>query len=180
MDDRRASMPESLTIMGIDPGSRATGFGLVRVDGPRIGYISSGVIRLKGDDFADRLRLIFDQMSVLLNEHRPREVAIERVFMHRNADSALKLGQARAAAICATFARPVPVHEYAAREVKQAVTGTGAAEKEQVQMMVKRLLGLQGRLQADAADALAVALCHAHMRTVRGLTAEEMMGKKRK
>lgn len=173
-------MPESLTVMGIDPGSRATGFGLVRVRGPSVDYIASGVIRAKGENFADRLRLIFDQMSLLLAEHRPGEVAIERVFMHRNADSALKLGQARAAAICATFDRPVPIHEYSAREVKQAVTGTGGAEKEQVEMMVKRLLGLRGRLQSDAADALAVALCHAHMRTVRGLTGNEMMGSKRK
>ena len=100
--------------------------------------------------------------------------------MHRNADSALKLGQARAAAICATFARPVPIHEYAAREVKQAVTGTGGAEKEQVQMMVARLLGLKGQLQSDAADALAVALCHAHMRAVRHLAGGQATGSKRR
>ena len=156
-------MPESLTIMGIDPGSRVTGFGLVRVDGSRIGYISSVVIRLKSDDFADRLRLIFDQMSVLLSEHRPREVAIERVFMHRNADSALKLGQARGAAICAAVTRALPVAEYSPREIKQAVVGKGSADKTQIQHMVRVLLNLPGTPQADAADALAVALCHSHM-----------------
>lgn len=173
-------MPETITVLGIDPGSRATGFGVVTVRGPKVAYVASGVIRARGDNFADRLQVIFDQMSALLSEHRPQEVAIERVFMHRNADSALKLGQARAAAICATFDRPVPIHEYAAREVKQAVTGAGGAEKEQVQMMVKRLLGLQGRLQPDAADALAVAVCHAHMRAVRGLAGGELTGSKRR
>lgn len=173
-------MPQTITVMGIDPGSRATGFGVVNLQRSRIIYVASGVIRPDGKIFADRLRVIFDQMSVLLSEHRPQEVAIERVFMHRNADSALKLGQARAAAICATFEQPVPIHEYAAREVKQAVTGAGGAEKEQVQMMVKRLLGLEGRLQSDAADALAVALCHAHMRTVRHLTGGQAAGSKRR
>lgn len=173
-------MSQTLTVLGIDPGSRVTGFGVVKVRGPRVNYVCSGVIRAKGDTFEARLRLIFDEMAALLAEHRPEEVAIERVFVHRNADSALKLGQARAAAICATFERPVPIHEYAAREVKQAVTGTGGAEKEQVQLMVKRLLGLDGRLQADAADALAVALCHAHMRTVRTLTNRQVVGSRRR
>ncbi len=173
-------MPQTITVLGIDPGSRATGFGVVSVSGPKTVYLASGVIRAEGEGFTDRLRVIFDQMSGLLREHEPHEVAIERVFMHRNADSALKLGQARAAAICATFEHPVPIHEYAAREVKQAVTGTGAAEKEQVQMMVARLLGLKGRLQSDAADALAVALCHAHMRTLRRLARGEATGSKRR
>jgi len=173
-------MPQTITVLGIDPGSRATGFGVVGVSGSKVVYVASGVIRAGGEDFAERLRVIFDQMTGLLREHRPHEVAIERVFMHRNADSALKLGQARAAAICATFERPVPIHEYAARQVKQAVTGTGGAEKEQVQMMVTRLLGLKGRLQSDAADALAVALCHAHMRAVRRLAGGEATGSKRR
>jgi len=167
-------------VLGIDPGSRATGFGVVSVSGPRVVYVASGVIRAEGKVFSDRLQVIFGQMSGLLRQHAPDEVAIERVFMHRNADSALKLGQARAAAICATFKRPVPIHEYAAREVKQAVTGTGGAEKEQVQMMVARLLSLKGPLQADAADALAVALCHAHMRTVRRLAGGQATGSKRR
>jgi crossover junction endodeoxyribonuclease RuvC len=95
---------------------------------------------------------------------------VERVFMHRNADSALKLGHARSAALCASFPHHLPIHEYAAREIKQTVTGTGAADKAQVQTMVKRLLGIQGKLQSDAGDALAVAVCHVHMRTMRKLT----------
>ncbi len=173
-------MPQAITVLGIDPGSRATGFGVVSVSGPRVVYVASGVIRAESKVFSDRLQVIFGQMSGLLRQHAPDEVAIERVFMHRNADSALKLGQARAAAICATFKRPVPIHEYAAREVKQAVTGTGGAEKEQVQMMVARLLSLKGPLQADAADALAVALCHAHMRTVRRLAGGQATGSKRR
>lgn len=173
-------MPQTVTVLGIDPGSRATGFGVVSIRGPRTEYVASGVIQVRGDDFADRLRLIFDQISALLEQYRPDEMAIERVFVHRNADSALKLGQARAAAMCATFDRPMPIHEYAAREVKQAVTGTGGAAKEQVQMMVKRLLGLQGRLQSDAADALAVALCHAHMRTVKHLAGGRATGGRRR
>lgn len=173
-------MPQTITVLGIDPGSRATGFGLVRVSGAKVDYLASGVIRASGDGFADRLRTIFEQMSELLRKHRPDEIAIERVFMHRNADSALKLGHARAAALCATFEHPVPIHEYAAREVKQAVTGTGGAEKAQVQMMVGRLLGLTGRIQSDAADALAVAVCHAHMRTIRRLAGGMATGSKRR
>jgi len=173
-------MSQTITVMGIDPGSRATGFGVVGVSGPRVAYVASGVIRAEGDEFAGRLQVIFEQMSALFREHRPQEVAIERVFIHRNADSALKLGHARAAAICASFQHPVPIHEYAPREVKQAVTGTGGAAKEQVQMMVGRLLGLKGRLQSDAADALAVALCHAHMRTVQRLAGGQATGGRRR
>lgn len=173
-------MPQSITVLGIDPGSRVTGFGVVTVNGPAVSYMASGTIRTTGDVFADRLQTIFEQMSEVLAEYRPDEVAIERVFMHRNADSALKLGQARAAAICASFSNPVPIHEYAAREVKQAVTGAGGAEKGQVEAMVKRLLGLEGKLQSDAADALAVAVCHAHMRVVRRLAGGGSTGSKRR
>jgi crossover junction endodeoxyribonuclease RuvC len=114
--------------------------------------------------FADRLRQIFAGIAAIIVEYSPAEVAIERVFMHRNADSALKLGQARGAALCATFAHPVRVFEYAPRQIKQAVVGTGSADKAQVQLMVTRLLGLDAQPAADAADALAVALCHAHSR----------------
>jgi crossover junction endodeoxyribonuclease RuvC len=173
-------MPQTVTVLGIDPGSRVTGFGLVTVTGPKVAYLASGTIRTSGEAFADRLQIIFEQMSEVMCEHRPDEVAIERVFMHRNADSALKLGQARAAAICASFAHPVPIHEYAAREVKQAVTGAGGAEKAQVEAMVKRLLGIEGKLQSDASDALAVAVCHAHMRAVRRLAGGELTGSKRR
>jgi len=114
------------------------------------------------------LQEIFAGVDKLTNQYQPDEVAIERVFMHRNADSALKLGQARGAALSATFAVRPRVFEYAPREVKLAVVGTGAAQKEQVQLMVRRLLSLSGPLGADAADALAIALCHAHSRNLNG------------
>src|SRR5690606_30987108 len=126
----------------------------------------SGASRATGDFLTTRLPEIFSGVEQLAQEFRPDEVAVERVFMHRNADSALKLGQARGAALSATFAVRPRVFEYAPREVKLAVVGTGAAQKEQVQLMVRRLLNLSGPLGADAADALAIALCHAHSRTL--------------
>jgi crossover junction endodeoxyribonuclease RuvC len=154
-------------ILGIDPGSRITGYGVIDSDGVRSVRVTSGAIRAAERDqtpFADRLRAIHDGVAAIVAEFQPGEVAIERVFMHRNADSALKLGQARAAAICATFGLSLPVHEYAPREVKQAIVGTGAAEKSQVAHMVAVLLGWRGATGADEADALAIALCHAHTR----------------
>src|SRR5690606_16818795 len=117
----------------------------------------------RGGELAARLRIIFDGAARLVAEYQPDEICVERVFVHRNADSALKLGQARAAALCGTFLHEMPVHEYAAREVKLAVTGSGGAEKVQVAHMVRRLLGIRGPLAADAADALAVAICHAQL-----------------
>ena len=149
-------------LLGVDPGSRITGFGVVRVTSGRSEYVTSGCIRLGDGPFPQRLQVIFEQLSGLILEHRPTLLSIEQVFMARNADSALKLGQARGAAIVAGVSAGLEVHEYSARQVKQAVVGTGAATKEQVQHMVQHLLGLSGRPQADAADALAVALCHAH------------------
>jgi crossover junction endodeoxyribonuclease RuvC len=163
-------MGQTLTILGIDPGSRVTGFGVLEVTGSRLGYVASGCIRTGQDGFNDRLRIIFREAGELIARYRPDELAIERVFMHKNADSALKLGHARAAVLCATFTHLPDIHEYAPREIKQAVTGTGAADKRQIQDMVSRLLKLTGDVQADAADALAVAICHAHMREVRSLT----------
>lgn len=154
-------------ILGLDPGSLCTGYAVVEA-GPRVTYVVSGSIRARGASLADRLQEIFAGVDKLANEYQPDEVAIERVFMHRNADSALKLGQARGAALSATFAVRPRVFEYAPREVKLAVVGTGAAQKEQVQLMVRRLLNLTGPLGADAADALAIALCHAHSRTLNG------------
>jgi crossover junction endodeoxyribonuclease RuvC len=133
--------------------------------------VVSGSIRTQGETFPERLRDIFTGVAELTNEFRPDEVAIERVFMHRNADSALKLGQARGAALSATFQVRPRVYEYAPREVKLAVVGSGAAQKEQVQLMVKRLLNIAGQVRADAADALAIALCHAHSRRLYGLSA---------
>ncbi len=151
-------------ILGIDPGSRITGWGVVDAHGPATRYVASGCIRTGGEDIAARLREIFAGVSEVVLRHQPVELAIERVFVHRNADSALKLGQARAAAICASFEGRLAVHEYAARAVKLAVVGQGGAEKPQVAHMVRALLQVTAPLVADEADALAVALCHAHTR----------------
>lgn len=153
-------------ILGIDPGSQRTGIGIIDVDG--VGatrhVFHTALMLLDNENFALRLKQIFDQLAAIIEEHRPDEVAIERVFMARNPDSALKLGQARGAAICAVVSRGLAVTEYAAKEVKQAVVGTGSGDKHQIQHMVGILLSLPGRLQADAADALAIALTHAHTR----------------
>jgi crossover junction endodeoxyribonuclease RuvC len=162
-------MTDALTILGIDPGSQVTGFGVIAAQGTRLSYVASGCIRTRGGEMADRLRIIFEGAARLVDEYRPDEICVERVFIHRNADSALKLGQARAAALCGTFMHQVPVHEYAAREIKLAVTGSGGAEKVQVAHMVRRLLAVSGPLAADAADALAVAICHAQLRKGRAL-----------
>ncbi|HQU15991.1 MAG: crossover junction endodeoxyribonuclease RuvC [Gammaproteobacteria bacterium] len=149
-------------ILGIDPGSRITGYGVIDVVGTRACYVASGCIRVQGTDLASRLRLIFEEVRQIVDGYRPEQVAIERVFLHRNVDSALKLGHARGVALCAAALGSVPVTEYSAREIKQAVVGTGAAAKVQVQHMVRQLLGLDASPQSDAADALAVALCHSH------------------
>ena len=153
-----------MIILGIDPGSRITGFGVINTVGAKNEYIASGCIRIKGDDLPDRLNQVYDGVSEVIRTYCPQEMAIEQVFMARNADSALKLGQARGVAIVAGTQQGVPVHEYAARLVKQAVVGKGSADKTQVQHMVRHILKLPGLPQADAADALAIALCHAHTR----------------
>lgn len=149
-------------ILGIDPGSRKTGFGIIRLDGSRTTYISSGVIRIPDTALPERLKTIFAALKEIIQQFQPQEVAVENVFMAKSAGSALKLGQARGAAIVAAVSHDLPVAEYEARKVKQSVVGTGAATKLQVQHMVKTLLALPGEPQEDAADALAVALCHAH------------------
>lgn len=149
-------------ILGIDPGSRVTGYGVVRIEGQRINYLTSGCIRIQGDELNNRLHQIFSGVEEIMRTFQPDEAAIEQVFMHRNPGSALKLGQARGAAIVAMAA--VPMAEYSARQIKQSVVGYGAAKKEQVQHMVRLLLNLTGTPQLDAADALGVALCHAHSR----------------
>jgi crossover junction endodeoxyribonuclease RuvC len=154
-------------ILGLDPGSQVTGFGVIDWSGGEARYVVSGAIRTAGAAFAPRLRQIFDGVLALMREYRPREVAVERVFMHRNADSALKLGQARGAALCAAFSQDPVVFEYAPREVKLAVVGNGGAQKEQVKMMARRMLRLDGELGSDAADAIGVALCHAYSRDAR-------------
>ena len=155
-------------ILGIDPGSQITGFGLVDVRDRKTTLIESGVIRTKGEH-SSRLRQIFLEVGALVEKFQPAELAIERVFVHRNADSALKLGQAMAAALCATFEADIPIYEYAARHIKKAVVGSGAADKSQVQQMIKMLLAMQVVPPSDAADALAVALCHANERGTREL-----------
>lgn len=154
-------------ILGIDPGSRFTGFGVLDLVGDRNVYVASGTVKSVDGEFPERLRQIFESLTEIVTEYQPKIVAIESVFMHKNAGSALKLGQARSAALCATFSRDVEVFEYAPREIKQAIVGTGAATKEQVQHMVVSLLGLESAPAADAADALAAALCHCHQRKIK-------------
>jgi len=149
-------------ILGIDPGSRLMGYGLIDTDGSHSRYVASGCLKVVGDSLPDKLGLIFRELNELIAEYRPHQLAIENVFMHRNADSALKLGQARGAAICAAVTQQLPVAEYAPREIKQAVVGKGSADKKQVQHMVCVLLNLGQTPQADAADALAIALCHSY------------------
>lgn len=152
-------------ILGIDPGSQRTGVGIIDVDAAgRATHVFNGPLVLLGaGDFAMRLKRLLQGLNALIDEWRPDEVAIERVFLARNPDSALKLGQARGAAISAVVLRDLPVFEYAAREVKLAVVGRGGAEKQQIQHMVGLMLNLQGKLQADAADALAIAITHANV-----------------
>lgn len=165
----REVFPTRARILGLDPGSLVTGYAVIDCVGSKSSYIASGSIRIVEDSFPERLKTIYAAVSKLTHEWQPHEVAVERVFMHRNADSALKLGQARGAALCGSFCVAPRVFEYSAREVKQAVVGTGAAQKEQVQLMVKSLLKISGDLAPDAADALAIALCHAHSRSMRAL-----------
>jgi crossover junction endodeoxyribonuclease RuvC len=153
-----------IRILGIDPGSRVTGYGIIDQQGRQLRYVTSGCIRVGGETIAERLGAIFEGVLRIVDEYRPQEMAVERVFMNRNADSALKLGQARGAAICAGVTRTLAVSEFAAREIKQAVVGRGGADKAQVQHMIRVLLSLDRAPSPDAADALAVAVCHGHHR----------------
>ncbi len=162
-----------MKIFGIDPGSRVTGYGVIQSSGKKLKLIDFGVIKTKEKDFIKRLPIIFSGIEHLMDIHDPDMVAIENVFMHRNADSALKLGQARAAAISGTFKKGVDVFEYSAREVKLAVVGTGSAEKEQVREMVKLILGIKNKdLNLDESDALAIAICHAHSHPMKSIVKE--------
>jgi len=151
-------------ILGIDPGSLKTGYGLIHTLGQQITFIDCGHINTGGGDFPIRLQTIFNDLQAVVSKYHPDEMAIENVFLSRNPDSALKLGQARGAAICAVMAKDIPVSEYTANQIKQAIVGKGHADKQQVQHMVKILLNLATVPQADAADALAVAICHANTR----------------
>jgi crossover junction endodeoxyribonuclease RuvC len=151
-------------ILGIDPGSQNTGYGIIDADGNHSRCVCHGTIRVTGADLGERMQCIYTELTTVLDRYKPDEVAVERVFMHRNADSALKLGQARGAAITACAQHGVAVHEYTANQVKQATVGKGHAAKTQVQHMIKVLLCLGEMPPADAADALAVAICHGHFR----------------
>ncbi len=160
-------------VLGIDPGFRLTGYGIVDTNGQQSKHVANGVIDVrKAEGTGARLEGIYAGVKELVERYQPDEMAVERVFVSKNADSALKLGQARAAAICASFGSAAELYEYAAREVKQAVVGRGGADKAQIQHMVRVLLGIRETLQADAADALGIALCHAHMRSVNQRLAE--------
>lgn len=149
-------------IIGIDPGSRLTGYGIIEKNGNTLKFIDAGTIRTETQEIPERLKRIFAGVERIVKFHGPTEAAVEQVFMAQNPDSALKLGQARGAAIAALVNLDLQVAEYTARQIKQSVVGYGAADKEQVQMMVMNILKLTIRPQADAADALAAAICHAH------------------
>jgi len=151
-----------LRILGIDPGLRITGFGVIEKTGSRLSYVTSGCIKSPGRELPERLKSILESLREVIAAHHPQQVAVEKVFVNVNPASTLALGQARGTAICAAVDAGLPVAEYTALQVKQAVVGNGHAKKEQVQEMVKRLLRLSGVPSADAADALACAICHAH------------------
>lgn len=159
-----------MIILGIDPGSRITGFGLINNHANRIDYIHSGSIKVVGDSLPERLGHIYAEIDDMIRQYKPEQMGIENVFMARNADSALKLGQARGVAICAAHQAGLEIAEYAPREIKKSIVGTGAANKEQVQHMVKRLLGIKQNLQIDEADGLAIAICHAQFYATRQKT----------
>ncbi len=176
--------PGAARILGIDPGSQRTGVGIIDVDASgRVRHVHHVALNLlAAESFPLRLRLLLDGLWELIERFAPNEVAVEQVFLSNNAMSALKLGQARGAAIAACVARDLPVSEYAAKEIKLGLVGSGGADKAQVQHMVGVMLGLSGRLQADAADALAVAITHAHVRASArrlGVDARAAWGRKR-
>lgn len=157
-----------LRILGLDPGSRRTGYGLIDCVGSDSVHVAHGCVNAGNTAMAERLRAIFEAVQNLIAEHRPDEIAVERVFVNRNVDSALKLGQARGAALSAV-PPGTPVFEYAPRAIKMSIVGFGGADKRQVAHMMRALLRLAGGIAADAADALAVAVCHAHSRRMHSL-----------
>lgn len=153
-----------ITILGIDPGSRITGYGLISSSGQRHQFVDCGCIYTDGESFPARLQQIYAGINNLIQQYSPQEFAIEQVFMHQNASSALKLGQARGAAIVAGANHGLLAAEYSARQVKQSIVGYGAAKKDQIQHMICQILKLKEAPSTDAADALAIAMTHAHMR----------------
>ncbi|MEO7774966.1 MAG: crossover junction endodeoxyribonuclease RuvC [Steroidobacteraceae bacterium] len=172
-------MPQSVTlpdsdrcrVLGLDPGSIRTGFGVIDCGQHDPRHVANGTIKVAGATLAQRLRHIYEAICELVELHQPDEIAIERVFVHRNVDSALKLGQARGVTLCAAASRGAPVYEYAPRAIKLAVVGHGGAEKTQVVHMVRGLLTIEAELGADAADALAICLCHSQSRRMAALAA---------
>lgn len=162
----------AIRILGLDPGLRRTGWGVIEIDGARLTHVAHGVISPKDSlPFSERLLALFEGISAIVAEHAPHEAAVEETFMNNNAASALKLGHARAMALVVPARAGLPVAEYAATVVKKSVVGTGAADKTQVAFMIARLLPKAGPASADAADALAVAIAHAHARKARKLGA---------
>lgn len=170
--DDRPAPAVNVRILGLDPGSRQTGFGVIECRGSDYKHVAHGCIAVGALEFNRRLRQIFETLGSLIAQHEPGEIAIERVFVNRNVESALKLGQARGAALCA-IPPGVPVFEYAPRAIKLAIVGSGAAEKTQVAHMIKTLLRLNESISADAADALAIAVCHAHTRRLQLLACSQ-------
>ncbi len=156
------ALSEKTRIIGIDPGSRCTGFGVIDSDGLRHTYVASGFVKITGDELPERLGMIFTEISSVIEKWQPQSMGIEQIFMNKNVDSAFKLGQARGAAICAGTNAKLDIGEYSPRTVKKAVVGKGSAEKQQVQQMMKLLLKLDFDPQNDEADGLAIALCHAN------------------
>jgi crossover junction endodeoxyribonuclease RuvC len=159
-------MTNAIRIIGLDPGLRRTGWGVIVCEGARLRHVAHGVIAPRENAaFADRLLHLFDALTEVIAAHAPDEAAVEEVFVNMNPSSTLKLGHARAAALIAPAKAGLLVAEYAARQVKKAVVGAGAADKTQIAFMIRRLLPTAGDVTADAADALAVAVTHAHLRT---------------
>jgi len=156
------SAAPTLRILGIDPGLRVTGFGVIEQTGQQLAYIASGCVRSGEGELPVRLKVLLEGLQEVITTYHPDCAAVEQVFVNVNPKSTLLLGQARGAAICAAVLHELPVAEYTALQVKQAVVGAGKAHKTQVQMMVRKLLRLPGDPSPDAADALACAICHAH------------------
>ena len=149
-----------MIILGIDPGSRITGYGIIKSIKQQQQYVTSGCIKITSSDWGYRLKQIYDDLLQIITQYKPQQISIEKIFVHKNASSALKLGQARGAAIVAAATIGIPINEYSARQIKQAVVGFGNADKKQVQSMVQTILSLDKKPQEDAADALAIAMCH--------------------
>ncbi|MEN9471032.1 MAG: crossover junction endodeoxyribonuclease RuvC [Candidatus Aquirickettsiella gammari] len=170
---------EKSIILGIDPGSCITGYGLIQIESSQLTYLDSGCIKVANSPFAERLEKIFTGLQQVVNQYQPSEVAIEQVFFHINPNAALKLGQARGAALVAVACAKLLVSEYSARQVKKSVVGYGAANKQQVQHMVRVLLNLSSTPTADAADALAIAVCHAQVRQSGGIRLGFRRGRRR-